>query len=104
MEHEITFVKWKWLITKSIDDLVVWWWFECSVQLYEILHKQIWKIMKLSMEYQWQKVEVDCTLCTDTKTYLQFVDDHWFFRLDIIIKDLLLSWYLLKSKLTLIVN
>ena len=102
--NELTFIKWKGLITKSINDLVIWAWFECSVQLYEQLHKCIDKALTLSIEYNWTTIELNCNICRDTKTYLQFVEDHWIVRLDIIMKDILLSWFILKWNIKLIIN
>ena len=101
MKSKIEFIKWKNLLTKSINDLVVGWWFECDIKLYEQLHKQVGAVLKLHMEYNWAIEIVDCMICTDTKTYLQFVDDHWIVRLDIIIKDILLSWFIIKADLYL---
>ena len=104
MEYEISFIKWKWLITKSINDLVIWAWFEIPVLLYETLHKYINHVLILKIELDWQSIELNCNVCRDTKTYLQFVDDHWIVRLDIIFPNILLAWYILKWKIKLIIN
>lgn len=102
--NELKFVKWKWLITKDIDDLVIWAWFECSIQLYEQLHKLIDKVLTMQVELDWNTIELKCSICRDTKSYLQFVDDHWLVRLDVIVQDILLSWYIIKWNITLITN
>ena len=104
MEYEIDFIKWKWLITKSINDLVIWAWFEIPVWLYETLHKYINQVLILKIELDWESIELNCNVCRDTKTYLQFVDDHWIVRLDIIFPNILLAWYILKWKIKLIIN
>ena len=99
--YPINFIKWKWLITKSIDDLVVWWWFELSLDLYEKIHKYVNKPLKLIAQYDWITEEFDCSICLDTKNHLQFVVDHWIVKLDIIIKNPLLIWYIIKSNIFL---
>ena len=100
--NELTFVKWKWLITKDIDDLVIWAWFECSVQLYEQLHKLIDKVLTMQVELDWNTIELKCSICRDTKSYLQFVDDHWLTKLDLIVPDILLAGYILKWNIKLL--
>ena len=100
--NELKFVKWKWLITKDIDDLVIWAWFECSIQLYEQLHKLIDKVLTMQVELDWNTIELKCSICRDTKSYLQFVDDHWLTKLDLIMPDILLAGYILKWNITLI--
>lgn len=102
--NELNFIKWKGLITKSINDWVVWAWFECSVILYEKLHKYIDKALTLSIEYNWTTIELDCNICTDNSTYLQFVKDHGVVKLDIIMKDILLSWFIIAGNIKLIIN
>ncbi len=103
MEYEIDFIKWKWLITKSITDLVIGAWFEIPIWLYETLHKYISQVLILKIELDWQSIELNCNICRDTKTYLQFVEDHWIVRLDIIMKDILLSWFILQWNIKLII-
>lgn len=102
--NELTFVKWKWLITKDIDDLVIWAWFECSIQLYEQLHKLIDKVLTMQVELDWNTIELKCSICRDTKSYLQFVDDHWLTKLDLIVPDILLAGYILKWNIKLLTN
>lgn len=98
---DITFVKWKWLITKSIDDDVITGWFECWIDLYEKLHKALNKPLKLNIELDWLITELDCNICTDTRNYLSFVEDHWLVKLDIIIFNIWLIWLILKWNLKL---
>lgn len=100
--NELIFIKGKGLITKSIDDFVVWGYFECSVPLYEQLHKQLNKVLTLQVELEWNMIELSCNINTDTKWYLQFIEDHWVVKLDIQIPDILLSGYILKGNIKLI--
>lgn len=94
--ENLNFVKWKWLITKSIDNLVIWAWFECSIETYYILCKSINKVMTLSIELDSNIIELNCSINTDTNNYLSFQWTHWLVKLDIIFPDVLLSGYILK--------
>jgi hypothetical protein len=102
--YEINFIKWKWLITKSIDELIVWAWFEVSIQLYELLLKQVDKVMTLYIESDWKEIQFDTYICTDTWTYLVFKWDHAIVRLDIVLPSILLSSYILKWNIKLWLN
>ena len=102
--NELIFVKWKWLITKSIDDLVVWGYFECSKDLYYQLTNSINKVMIMKITLWENSIELNCNINTDTKSYLQFIEDHWLVKLDIILPDILLSGYILKWEIKLIIN
>jgi len=96
MRQEIQFIKWKNLSTKSIDDLVVSAFFEINTAMYEIIHKHINKVLLLEIELKWNKIELNCNINTDTKWYISYSDDHWVLRLDIVLPDELLVWYILK--------
>lgn len=99
--NKIKFVKWKWITTKSIEDLVVTCYFECSKELYFKLCSNKDSIMNIELTYEWTTINLDCNLCTDTKWYLQFVEDHWLIKLDIYITNPLLIWYILCSDIIL---
>ena len=104
--YELAFVKGKWLITKDIDLLRLSAWFECSMQLYKILHELVDKILILKVELDWNAIELKCFIGRDLKwnTCISFINDHWLFKLDIMIHDILLSWYIIKWNITLITN
>lgn len=99
--NDLIFVKWKCLITKSVDDSVITAWFECTVPMYEQLHRVINKPLELSIELNWESIELKCNINTDTKNYLWFIDDHWIVKLDIVLPDILLTWYILKWNIKL---
>jgi hypothetical protein len=99
MREEIRFVKWKGLITKSIDDCIVWWHFEISTKLYEMIHKYVEKNLEIEIELNWNSILLDASINTDTKNYLSYQWDHWLVKLDILIKDILLAWYILKGNI-----
>jgi hypothetical protein len=102
MNYDIVFIKWKNLITKSVDDLVLTWWFECWIDLYNQLHLQLNKPLKLIMQTDdWLVQEFNANINTDTKNYIWFVEDHWVFKLDILFPDILLTGFLFKAKLFL---
>lgn len=96
MKQEIKFIKGKHLWTKSIDDLVVTWFFEISKDMYEKAHKCVNKVLTLDVEYNWLVNQFNCTICTDTRGYLTWADTHWVLKLDIVISDILLVWFILK--------
>ena len=102
--NELIFVKWKWLITKSIDDLVVWGYFECTKELYYQLINCINKVMVMQITLEDNTIELNCNINTDTKSYLQFIEDHGLVKLDIILPHILLSGYILKWEIKLIIN
>lgn len=101
MNYDIWFIKWKNLITKSVDDLILTWWFECSIDLYQKLHTLINQPLVLIIESEWLTQEFNCNINTETKNYIWFVEDHWVFKLDILFPDILLTWFLFKWKLSL---
>lgn len=102
--NDLIFVKWKGLITKNIEDLVVWWWFETSRQLYYELCNSINKVLTMQVELEWNTIELKCSINTDTKSYLQFIEDHWLVKLDIILPDILLLCYIIKWNINLIIK
>lgn len=85
MKHNISFIKGKNLWTKSIEDLVVTWYFEISTQLYEEIHKHTNEIITLEIEYNWVVLEFDSNINTDTKSWITYCDWHWVLRLDVIL-------------------
>lgn len=100
MYYEIEFIKWKNLITKSVDDLTLTGWFSCWIDLYSKLHLQLNKALTIKLEADnWESIELKCNINTETKNYIWFVEDHWVFKLDILFPDILLSGYLFTSKL-----
>lgn len=101
MKQQIQFIKGKWLWTKSIEDLTITAFFEISKEMYEKAHKNINKILKLEVEYLEEKIELSCNICTDTKWYLSYHDDHWVLRLDITIENILLAWFILAGTIYL---
>lgn len=102
--NQLKFVKGKWLITKSVDDLVVWGYFECSKELYYKLMDNINKVMTMKITLDNNSIELNCSINTDTKSYLQFIEDHWLVKLDIIVPDILLSGYIIKWDINLFIN
>jgi hypothetical protein len=102
--NDLNFVKGKWLITKNIDVFVISCWFECWVPLFEELLKCIDKSMKLSIDFWWTIVELDCNISKDTSNYLSFQWDHWLVKLDVILPDKLLLGYIVIWKINLIFN
>lgn len=100
--YNIWFIKWKNLITKSVDDLILTWWFECGIDLYQVLHTLINKPLVLILESDdWLVQELNCNINTETKNYIWFVEDHWVFKLDVLFPDILLTGFLFKCKLYL---
>lgn len=102
--YEIIFVKWKWLITKSINDCVIGWWFECWLDLYQRLHTVINKPLILRCEYDWLEQDFNCNISLETKNHISFVIDHWLVKLDIQVPDILITWCILKWNLKLIID
>lgn len=98
---EINFIKGKWLITKNIEDLTVWGYFEIPVSLYEKIHKYINKPMNLVVEMWWVVNTFTCNVDTDTTWYLNFIEDHWVLKLSIIVPDIVLAGVILKGTLKL---
>lgn len=96
MRQQIKFIKWKNLLTKSINDLVVTAFFEISKDMYEKVHNYINKNLVLEIEYNWISKDFSCSICTDTKGYINWADDHWVLKLDIILEDILLCGFILK--------
>ena len=95
------FIKWKGIITKSIDDLVISAYFEVSSEIYYRLCKSINKVLYLDIELNWNVCRFNANINTEPKNYLMFVEDHWVVKLDILIEDILLIWYIIKWNITL---
>ena len=46
-------------------------------------------VMQITLEDN--TIELNCNINTDTKSYLQFIEDHGLVKLDIILPDILLQ-------------
>lgn len=105
--NKINFIKWKGLVTKSIDDYVVSAYFEISIPLYEQIHKHINEVLKLEVTIWDHVVTYDCNIDTSVKNYITHCWDHAMIRLDIHLKSLdniILCWSLIVWDLTLLIN
>lgn len=105
--NKINFIKWKWLITKSIDDYVVTAYFEISIPLYEVIHKHIWEVLTLEVSLWDTKYNFNCYIDTSVKTYLTHCWDHAMLRLDIHLwnlASLMMVWVIITWELNLLFN
>lgn len=94
--EQIEFAQWKWIGTKDVRDQSITASFNVPENLYNIIHKYNNKVLELHVELDWNTIQLDCSLST-TWSPISWTKDHWWLiKLDIIVKDLLLLWYIIK--------
>lgn len=101
MEYEIELATWKWISTKDIKDRSVTIHFNVPNTLYDIIRRYDNKVLQLQIQ-EWEvNFELNCSLST-TGSPISWHKDHWgLIKLDVILDDVMLIWYLLKWKIFL---
>lgn len=86
--YEVSFIKWKNIITKHIWTITIW--IEVNRQLYNILQDSYWKIFNIKIKYEWSEVNLSCSINEEWSNSMMWVKDHWCCKIDIVWGNLLM--------------
>jgi len=97
----IEFVKGKSLITKNIDDKIVWWFFSISPQDSREMADNLTKPLEITMKDGKEIMKFDAVVDRDTNNYLQVMESNSIVKLAIVLPSLKIAGLLLVWQLTL---
>ncbi len=96
---EISYIKWKNLATKDIDSLCVSWFYECNLEWWYRLQKNINTPLTLIVQCDWIEQEYNCNINVDAKRKVLFDEDTAMVKLDINLPDIKLLGFIFVWKL-----
>ncbi len=86
--YEVSFIKWKNIITKHIGTITIW--IEVNRQLYNVLQDSYWKIFNINIKYEWSEVKLPCSINEEWSNSMMWVKDHGCCKIDIVWGNLLM--------------
>ena len=98
---EIEFIKWKWIVTKDIDEWLISISCQIPIKMYEKLHNYIWKTLTLEVTHNDSVNEYITYIDEDVSTPIWFSNWHWVVKLKVIVKNRLLLWTVITGTLKL---